>query len=66
MTTTIDPMIKLGFPIEEPEPPKDCKVCRALVAQRETAAELRDLTKVIDCNIEIRNHHQPQPMEAAR
>ncbi|MFE3853460.1 hypothetical protein ACFXPN_20270 [Streptomyces griseorubiginosus] len=66
MTTTIDPMIKLGFPIEEPEPPKDCKVCGALAVQREAAQERGDLTKVTDCNIEIRNHHQTQPVRAAR
>ncbi|WP_406157804.1 hypothetical protein [Streptomyces canus] len=66
MTMAVDPMIKLGFPIEKPEPPKDCKVCRALVAQRETAVELGDLAKVTDCNVEIRNHHRPPRLLAAQ
>ena len=66
MKTTIDPLVRLGFPTEDAEPPDDCGVCRALVVQREIAAAARDLTKVTDCNVEIRNHHQPQHLKAAR
>jgi hypothetical protein len=66
LKTTIDPLIKLGFPIEDATPPADCKVCRALVAQRKAAAELGDRTKVTDCNVEIRNHHRPPSLQAAQ
>ncbi|MFC8365576.1 hypothetical protein ACFUIY_37610 [Streptomyces griseorubiginosus] len=57
--TKTDPMVELGFPIEDAKPPEGCEVCRELVVQREAAAERGDATKVIDCNVEIRSHHEP-------
>lgn len=59
MTTTTDPLITLGFPLDEPMPPAECGVCQALVRQREQASGRGDLSRVTDCNVEIRNHHEP-------
>ncbi|GAB2870498.1 hypothetical protein GCM10027074_42630 [Streptomyces deserti] len=60
MKTTMDPPITLGLPIDDPTPPADCGVCQALVRQRAQAAERRDLSRVSDINVEIRNHHEPR------
>lgn len=60
MTTTMDPSPALGLPLDEPEPPADCEVCTALATQRAVAAEAGDLSRVSDCNVEIRNHHRPR------
>ncbi len=40
----------------DPEPEADCDVCRALGKQRSTARAQGDMSKVSDCNVEIRNH----------
>lgn len=61
MRTELDPLIKLGFPLEEPEPPADCGVCCALARQRTAAARAGDESRVSDCNVEMRNHHRPRP-----
>ncbi|MCX5423164.1 hypothetical protein OHA48_27285 [Streptomyces sp. NBC_00114] len=43
----------------DPEPDVDCDVCQALGRQRSEARAQRDMSKVSDLNIEIRNHpHQ--------
>jgi len=49
--------LDLGLP-DPPEPLKDCDVCQALVQQREQARAAGDWSRVTDCNVEIRNHHQ--------
>ncbi|MCK7622993.1 hypothetical protein MUU72_07755 [Streptomyces sp. RS10V-4] len=40
----------------EPGPAAGCDVCGALAAQRERARSVGDLSKVIDCNVEMRRH----------
>ncbi len=40
----------------DPEPVEGCDVCQALGSQRSEAREGRDVSKVSDCNVEIRNH----------
>ncbi|MEV0371174.1 hypothetical protein AB0I10_15310 [Streptomyces sp. NPDC050636] len=40
----------------EPEPVAGCDVCLALAGQRAGARAVGDLSKVIDCNIEIGSH----------
>ncbi len=47
-------------PMTEPEPIAECDVCTALAGQREGAWAVGDLTKVIDCNIEMRRHPHPK------
>ncbi|MEV0370500.1 hypothetical protein AB0I10_11820 [Streptomyces sp. NPDC050636] len=43
-------------PEPEPEPVAGCDVCLALAGQRAGARAVGDLSKVIDCNIEIGCH----------
>ncbi|WP_079056241.1 hypothetical protein [Streptomyces caeruleatus] len=40
----------------EPEPDADCDVCQALGEQRSEARTKGDMSRVSDCNVEIRNH----------
>ncbi|MFC9911054.1 hypothetical protein [Streptomyces sp. NPDC059862] len=56
----MDEPITLGLPLDAPEPPVGCGVCQALARQRAEAAARGDLSRVSDCNVEIRNHHEPQ------
>jgi hypothetical protein len=42
--------------LDEAQPTAGCKVCSALAQQREEARELRDMSAVSDCNVEIRRH----------
>ncbi|AJT64871.1 hypothetical protein T261_3201 [Streptomyces lydicus] len=56
--------LKDPVPVPEPEPVAGCDVCTALAGQRAAARAVRDLTKVIDCNIEMRSH--PHPKRGAR
>ncbi|WP_412076774.1 hypothetical protein ACLF6K_16325 [Streptomyces xanthophaeus] len=45
------------FPARDPDPADpDCDVCGALVAQRTECYRLRDLSGVVDRNVEIRRH----------
>ncbi|MFF7763129.1 hypothetical protein [Streptomyces griseorubiginosus] len=60
MRTDMDPAPALGLPLDEPDPPADCGVCASLAEQREVAAAAGDLSRVSDCNVEIRNHHKPR------
>ncbi|WP_229852820.1 hypothetical protein [Streptomyces albospinus] len=43
-------------PAQDPESVAGCDVRGALARQRAQARAIRDLTKVIDCNIEIHRH----------
>lgn len=54
----MDPSPVLGLPLDEPDPPADCGVCHALDRQRSAAAASGDMSRVSDCNVEIRNHHR--------
>ncbi|MFF5445069.1 hypothetical protein [Streptomyces sp. NPDC012888] len=45
------------FPVTDPDPVDPaCDVCAALVAQRAECYRLRDLSGVVDRNVEIRRH----------
>lgn len=61
MRTDMDPPITLGLPLDEPVPPPDCDVCEALARRRAEATQAGDLSRVSDCNVEIRNHHSVRP-----
>ncbi|GGK48111.1 hypothetical protein [Streptomyces flaveus] len=56
--TTQEPPIDLGVPLPEPKPAPGCGVCASLARDREQARRVGDLSKVSDCNIEIRNHSE--------
>lgn len=58
--TTMDPPPLLGLPNEEPVPPADCERCAKLVEQRTAARAVDDGSRVSDCNVLIRAHHQPR------
>lgn len=38
----------------------DCDVCGALIEQREQARGRADMSRVSDCNVEIRRHPHPR------
>lgn len=45
------------FPVPDPDPADpNCDVCGALVAQRTECYRHGDLSGVVDCNVEIRQH----------
>ncbi|MFF7294912.1 hypothetical protein [Streptomyces sp. NPDC008265] len=49
------------FPVPDPDPADPtCDVCAALVVQRAAYHRLRDLSGVVDCNVEIRRHPHPE------
>lgn len=51
------PPVELPLRLDgDPNPAADCDVCQALSEQRSEAHAKRDMSKVSDCNIEIRNH----------
>ncbi|MCK7628191.1 hypothetical protein MUU72_34775 [Streptomyces sp. RS10V-4] len=52
------------FPAPEPEPVAGCDVCGALARQRACARAAGDLSKVVDCNVELRSH--PHERQARR
>lgn len=58
--TTMDPPPFLGLPHEEPVPPADCERCARLTEQRAAARAADDGSRVSDCNVLIRAHHQPR------
>ncbi|MFJ2240452.1 hypothetical protein [Streptomyces sp. NPDC087859] len=62
MRTHLDPPITLGLPLDDPEPPADCGVCTAPARQRTEATGSGDMSRVCDLTVEIRNHHQMQPL----
>ncbi|MBH1933304.1 hypothetical protein I5Q34_03200 [Streptomyces sp. AV19] len=43
-------------PADEPEPVPGCDVCVALVVQRTEARRAGDLSRAVDCNVELRQH----------
>ncbi|MFD3352601.1 hypothetical protein [Streptomyces fradiae] len=57
-TATLRP-VHLGLPLPEPVGAPGCGVCDALVAQRRAARLRGDMSRVTDCNVELRNHQRP-------
>lgn len=47
-------------PPEEPRPTKGCDICCALDRQRTVARQTGDLSRVTDCNVEMRRHPHPR------
>lgn len=55
--------IDLGEPNKDAVPAKDCKICAALVKQRDEARRVFNWSKASDCNIEIFLHpHEGRPL----
>ncbi|KUN99134.1 hypothetical protein AQJ67_25785 [Streptomyces caeruleatus] len=51
------PPVELPLRLDgDPKPAPDCDVCQALDRQRSLAHAQRDMSKVSDFNVEIRNH----------
>jgi hypothetical protein len=51
------PPVELPLRLDgDPEPVADCDVCQALNKQRWEARSQREMSKVSDFNVEIRNH----------
>ncbi|GAU68611.1 Syd protein [Streptomyces sp. NBRC 110611] len=48
------------LPVPESEPVAGCDVCAALARQRAGARAVGDMSRVIDCNIEMRRHPHPK------
>lgn len=44
----------------EPTPVEGCGVCSALSKQRHEARADQNMSRVSDCNVELRNHPHPQ------
>ncbi|MEU0671949.1 hypothetical protein ABZ330_03500 [Streptomyces sp. NPDC006172] len=44
------------FPPRRPEPAPGCAVCADLDRERAAALEERDLSRVSDCNVDLRRH----------
>ncbi|MFB7913554.1 hypothetical protein [Streptomyces sp. NPDC056061] len=61
MTTWQEPVIELphySLP-DAPGPVDGCDVCAALADQRAAAQRAGDLSRVVDCNVELRRHPHP-------
>lgn len=58
--TMMDPPPLLQLPDEEPVPPADCERCTRLAEERAAARAADDGSRVSDCNVLIRAHHQPR------
>ncbi|MGD3112647.1 hypothetical protein [Streptomyces sp. YGL11-2] len=56
----LTPPVRLGLPRPAPKPAASCDICRALVHERQLADARGDKTKVVDLNIELRNHPEHQ------
>jgi hypothetical protein len=57
LRTNPGPPVELPLRLDgAPEPVADCDVCQALDKQRSEARAQRDLSKVSDFSVEIRNH----------
>ncbi|WP_406183399.1 hypothetical protein [Streptomyces sp. NBC_01006] len=54
--TTMSGPMYLSLPNVPPKPADGCGVCRALVAQRQKARDLGDLSAATDADVEIRDH----------
>lgn len=55
------PVVRMElFSAPDPDPVAGCDVCAALTGQRAAARAIRDKSKVIDCNVEIRRHPHPK------
>ncbi|OIJ89551.1 hypothetical protein BIV24_19765 [Streptomyces colonosanans] len=64
MSKAMSRPVYLGAPLKWPQPAPGCRVCAGLAKQRAEAAGAGDLSKVSDCNVEIRRHkqaHQRRP-----
>ncbi|MFI6661514.1 hypothetical protein ACIBL8_39040 [Streptomyces sp. NPDC050523] len=57
MTTHTGP-VHVGLPEPEPKPVGGCDACCALYREREAVRRDGNLSKVTDCNIAMRSHHQ--------
>ncbi|MET8954351.1 hypothetical protein ACWEO4_45445 [Streptomyces sp. NPDC004393] len=58
---TMSEPVHLALPDGSPAPHAGCEVCGALAAERERAQAADDLSKVSDCNGEIREHKNAHP-----
>ncbi|MDT0467060.1 hypothetical protein [Streptomyces gibsoniae] len=58
---TMSEPVHLLPPADWPAPHPGCKVCGALAAERERAQAAGDVSKVSDCNVEIREHKDAHP-----
>lgn len=59
-TKEMEPAPILGIPLAEPLASEACDVCQALARQRSAARAEGNLSRVSDCNVEIRNHPHPE------
>ncbi|MFJ8192792.1 hypothetical protein ACIQ8D_23975 [Streptomyces sp. NPDC096094] len=60
-TKEMEPAPLVGMPLPDPAPSATCDVCQALARQRAAARDAGNLSRVSDCNVEIRNHpHKPR------
>ncbi|AWN28668.1 hypothetical protein DKG71_23320 [Streptomyces sp. NEAU-S7GS2] len=53
---SLTPPVHLGEPRPAPKPAAECDICQALVNERQLAEARGDKSKVVDLNIELRNH----------
>ncbi|MFJ4781819.1 hypothetical protein [Streptomyces sp. NPDC088794] len=63
-TTTMAAAVHLPLPQLEPVAVEGCDVCRALGKQRAEARTAGNMSRVSDCNVEIRahsDHHGGRP-----
>ena len=56
MSGSVTPPVHLGEPRPDPKPAAECDICQALVNERQLAEARGDKSKVVDLNIELRNH----------
>lgn len=54
--TTMDAPVYLTEPMPDPEPVPGCRRCAALAEERRQARAYRNLSRVSDCNVELRAH----------
>ncbi|GHA14728.1 hypothetical protein ACFOOM_10945 [Streptomyces echinoruber] len=59
--TTMSPEPRLGFPLQAPKPQPGCARCADLARQRAEAQTVGDYSRVSDCNVRMRRHHQSRP-----
>ncbi|WUH03608.1 hypothetical protein OG542_22100 [Streptomyces violaceus] len=53
--------VERRLPLPEPEPVSGCTECQRFGSQREAARSEGDMSRVSDCNVQIRRHpHGPR------
>jgi hypothetical protein len=52
---------RLAMPPAPPAPVPGCTVCAAIAERRSRAQAEGDYSRVSDCNIRMRRHHEPIP-----